>query len=70
MVLSCETEHSAQFEILAGHAVAVKQYGGRALAPFEVMEPDTLDCQESACWPMPALRLARLVEVPGRHRRS
>jgi hypothetical protein len=68
--LSCETEHSAQFEILTGHAIAVKHYYRRTLAPFEVVEPDTLDRQESAGRRMPALRLARLVDVPARQRRS
>ena len=70
MALSRKTEHSAQFEILAGHAIAVKQYYGATLAPFEVMEPHTLDGHKPAGGRVPALRLARPVDVPGGHRRG
>jgi hypothetical protein len=68
--LSCEIEHSAQLEIGAGHAIAVQQHCGRTLAPFEVMEPHTLDSKEPAGRRMPALGLACLVYIPSRQRRS
>ena len=68
--LSCKAEHSAQFEIFAGHAIAVQQYCGRPLAPFMVMEPHTLDSKEPAGRRMPTFCLSRLVDVPGRHRHS
>ena len=70
VALSRKTEHSAQFEILAGHAIAVKQYYGATLAPFEVMESHTLDAHKPAGGRVPALRLVRPVDVPGGHRRG
>ena len=70
MTLSGETEHSAQFEILAGHTIAVKEYCGRTLAPVKVVEPDTSDGQKPAGRRMTTLRFARPIDVPGGHRRT